>query len=180
MTNGASTNHYAALCNLHSRCAFAFDVGRLQAGRIAPNDDAQQRNLASNAGLLCYRCCLQDCYFSNLCGSLLLFLRSRRNEQGEVVFRWNGSPVDADNNNKPNSTGKQFIRNMKKSILFLVFMLFIGSHAQIEPQTTEKKVLPTDTTLAAKQVKDGSRQDSVTDFQLFLKGLLGQEIEPQN
>jgi len=69
---------------------------------------------------------------------------------------------------------------MKNSILFLVFMLFIGSHAQIEPQTTEKKVLPTDTTLAAKQVKDGSRQDSVTDFQLFLKGLLGQEIEPKN
>lgn len=180
MANGAAIDHYAALCNLHSRSAFTLNIGGLQIGCIAPGDDAKQCNIANSARILFDWRCLQDCNFGNLCGSLLLLFRSRRNKQGEAIFRWNGSTFNADNNNKPNCTNKQFIRNMKKSILFLVFMFFFGSHTQIEPQTTEKKDVQPDTTLAATPVKSETKQDSVTDFQLFLKGLLGQELKPKN
>lgn len=59
-------------------------------------------------------------------------------------------------------------------------MFFFGSHTQIEPQTIEKKDVQPDTTLAATPAKSDTKQDSVTDFQLFLKGLLGQELKPKN
>lgn len=180
MANGAAIDHYATLCNLHSWSAFAFDIGGLPVGCIAHGDDAKQCSTTNSARVLHYWRCLQDCNFGNLCGSLLLLFRSRRNQQGEVVFRWNGSPVNVDSNNKPNCTNKQLIRNMKKSILFLVFMFFFGSHTQIEPQTTDKKDVQPDTILAATPVKSETKHDSVTDVQLFLKGLLGQELKPKN
>lgn len=72
---------------------------------------------------------------------------------------------------------------MKKAVLFFAFMLLMGSYTDMDPQVTGNDNTCQDTilTVAAAREKENSRRDSVTDFQLFLKGLLGQELkEPKN
>lgn len=69
---------------------------------------------------------------------------------------------------------------MKKSaLLIFAFMLLIGSYTPTDTQTTQTPG-NIDTVFAEKQDSHQSIKDSVTDFELFLKGLLGQELKPKN
>lgn len=179
MTNGARINQFATLSYLYSRGAITLNVGGLPVRSIA---HAYNRNrcTAGNAGVLPYWRCLPCVYSYHLWDFVLLFFRIRRNKQSAPVFRWNGCTVNAVNNNNTNRTGKQPIRNMKKSaLLIFAFMLLIGSYTPTDTQTTQTPG-NIDTVFAEKQDSHQSIKDSVTDFELFLKGLLGQELKPKN
>lgn len=67
----------------------------------------------------------------------------------------------------------------KSALLIFAFMLLIGSHTPTDTQTTQTHV-NIDTVFTAKQDSRQARKDSVTDFELFLKGLFGQELKPKN
>lgn len=67
----------------------------------------------------------------------------------------------------------------KSALLIFAFMLLIGSNTPTDTQTTQTHV-NIDTVFTAKQDSRQARKDSVTDFELFLKGLFGQELKPKN
>lgn len=178
--NGATIDHDATLCYMHSRCAFTLCFGGLQVGCFAPINDGATCS-AGNARILRFWRCLPNYYFGNLCNSILLFFRTRRNKQGTAVFRWNGSPVNVANNNKPDCTHKQPFWDMKNILIVFFFVLLLGNNTVTEPQTTrtDTETVKKDSvfTTSMQTAQQRKKDTTVSEFELFLNGLLGQELK---
>ena len=67
---------------------------------------------------------------------------------------------------------------MKKLSLILFVMLFFGWHTIVDTQSITKDRIKADSIINAAHLQQ-QRHDSITDFELFMKGLIGQELTKQ-
>jgi hypothetical protein len=64
---------------------------------------------------------------------------------------------------------------MKKLSLILFVMLFFGGHTVIDTQSITKDSIKADSIINAAHLQQ-QRHDSISAFELFMKGLIGQEL----
>ncbi len=64
---------------------------------------------------------------------------------------------------------------MKKLSLILFVMLFFGGHTIVDTQSITKGSIKADSIINAVHLQQ-QRHDSLTAFELFMKGLIGQEL----